>query len=201
MMKAMILVAGTGSRFGTSMPKCLLEVQNGERIMDAQLKALRSFVPIEDIVAVVGYKKEKIIDTYPDLTFVYNEEFATANNCKSLLKGLKRFRECDVLVLNGDVWLGPEVIRRVVQSTHSAIAVTTKRVADEEVKYRIDNKGYISELSKSVVGGLGEAIGVHKIRSNHVPALIQKLEDCHYSDIYEAGIEKLLNEISFRPVD
>ena len=50
-----------------------------------------------------------------------------------------------------------------MRADESFICVDTATVADEEVKYTLDADGYIRELSKTVVGGLGEAVG-HQLR-------------------------------------
>ena len=42
--------------------------------------------------------------------------------------------------------------------------MNTATVADEEVKYTVDPDGFILELSKQVVGGLGEAVGISVAR-------------------------------------
>ena len=49
------------------------------------------------------------------------------------------------------------------RADESFVCVDTTTVADEEVKYTLDDDGYIRELSKTVVGGLGEAVG-HQLR-------------------------------------
>lgn len=70
-MKAIILMAGIGKRLGRSLPKCLTELPNGETILDRQLRFLRSYV--DEIIAVVGFKKEIIMEVQPDILYVYNQ--------------------------------------------------------------------------------------------------------------------------------
>ena len=45
----------------------------------------------------------------------------------------------------------------------SFVTVNTAKVSDEEVKYTTDAEGYINELSKTVEGGLGEAVGINYV--------------------------------------
>ena len=65
----------------------------------------------------------------------------------------------------------------------------TNTVADEEVKYTLDADGYIAELSKTVVGGLGEAVGINYVSSADKATLIDHLAACGDQDYFERGIE------------
>ena len=76
-------------------------------------------------------------------------------------------------------------------------------VADEEVKYTVDELGHVRELSKTVVGGLGEAVGINLIGGKDKPALIRELDACEDQDYFERGIELAIQHdgISVTPVD
>ena len=200
-MKIIILAAGLGSRLGLGIPKALVPVDEQRSILDHQLAALTKFCPLENIYVVVGYRKEMIIDRYPDLTFVYNHRYLETNTSQSLLKALTRTVGSDTIWINGDVYFEPEVIRRVVEFPGSCIAVNTSRVADEEVKYTVDGRGYINQISKSVKNGLGEAVGVNKIAASDQQFLLHGLLQCGDNDYFEAGVERALSQISFAPVD
>ncbi len=63
-MKAIILMAGIGSRLGKSLPKCLAEIPGEETILGRQLRLLRPLV--DEIVGVVGFKKEIIMELHPE---------------------------------------------------------------------------------------------------------------------------------------
>lgn len=200
-MKVIILAAGLGSRLGKNIPKCLVEVRGGQSILDAQLSAITKYTEVENISIVVGYRKEMVMDRYPNLTYVYNENYENTNTAKSLLKALKRVRGNDALWMNGDVWFAPEAFRRVMDADTSCVAVNTSRVSDEEVKYRVDHLGAISHLSKSVTPALGEAVGINKVMAEDIEFLIESLGQCEAKDYFEAGIEKLIPEIPFYPID
>jgi choline kinase len=57
------------------------------------------------------------------------------------------------------------------------------------VKYTVDQEGWIRELSKSVVGGLGEAVGVNYVSAGDKPALLRRLAEVDDQDYFERGIE------------
>jgi choline kinase len=201
MTRAVILLAGMGSRLGRPHPKSLTPLVGGETILARQLRILRMFEL--DIWAVVGFKMDLIMEHAPDLLFAYNPEFDCTNTAKSLLTALKHVQGEDVLWLNGDVVFEPDLIERVLASSESAVAVDDARVADEEVKYTLNERGYIREISKKVAAPLGEALGVNLIKAAHVPAFRDKLAAVGDSDYFERAMELLIQEHGdvFRPVD
>jgi choline kinase len=76
-------------------------------------------------------------------------------------------------------------------------------VGDEEVKYTVDDRGFVRELSKTVAGGLGEAVGINLIGGKDKPALIRELDACEDQDYFERGIELAIahDGIEVTPVD
>jgi len=191
-MDIIILAAGMGSRLGSPFPKPLTILNTGKSIMLSQLDNLASVFPNDHVTAVVGFKKEMIMEAFPDLLFVYNNEFDVTNTSKSLLKALRKVRGTGALWLNGDVVFDARVLQKIkplIEKDKSFVCVNRSRVADEEVKYILDERGMIKELSKKVKNGLGEAVGINYIGSNDVKALVQRLYECDSNDYFERGIE------------
>jgi CDP-glycerol glycerophosphotransferase len=111
-----------------------------------------------------------------------------------------------VLWLNGDVVFDPAVLELALPSVladESFVCVDTNTVADEEVKYTLDGDGYIRELSKTVIGGLGEAVGINYVSTADKPTLIEHLAACDDQDYFERGIETAILDkgLRFRPID
>src|SRR4051794_205908 len=144
------------------------------------------------VTAVVGFKLDLVIEAMPDISFVYNEVYDSTNTSKSLLKALTLSQPGGVLWLNGDVVFDPRVLPLVqehIETGRSFVCVNTESVAEEEVKYTLDDEGYIKELSKGVVGGLGEAVGINYISAEEKPKLIRRLEEVGDQDYFERGLE------------
>ena len=76
-MKVIILAAGIGSRLGNSDPKPLTKLKNGESILFRQVEYLSEYIGINNIITVVGYKKILIMESFPNLMFVYNNYYDT----------------------------------------------------------------------------------------------------------------------------
>ncbi len=202
-MKAIILAAGIGSRLGRPVPKPLTMLDNGETIIGRQIAILKKFMSVHDIIIVTGFKKELIMEEHPELLFAYNNEYDTTNTSKSLLRGLaKADKNADCIWLNGDVVFQEEVVEQVLNFKKSCMAVHNRSTGDEEVKYRLSPNGSICEISKQVVNGLGEAVGINKICPEQIELLSNYLAMCKPDDYFEKGIEMAINEgLEIYPVD
>jgi choline kinase len=206
-MQVVILAAGMGTRLGRDHPKPLTPLQDGRTILERQLDGLRAVLGADvPITAVVGFRSEMIMRAAPDLTFAYNPDFATTNTSKSLLRALRSSRDGGVLWLNGDVVFDPAVLELTLpylNAEQSFVCVDTNTVADEEVKYTLDAHGFVRELSKTVVGGLGEAVGINYVSAADKPALIEHLGACDVQDYFERGMETAIQRdgVRFRPID
>jgi choline kinase len=197
-----ILAAGMGTRLARPLPKPLTELSDGRSIMKQQIDNMKfAFGETFRLMIVVGFKLEAIIERFPEATFVYNELYDQTNTSKSLLKALRASGDGGALWLNGDVVFDPEVLNRVIPeitADHSFVVVNTAKVSDEEVKYTLDGQGFINQLSKTVVGGLGEAVGINFVSSADKNALIKRLEQVGDQDYFERGIELGIEQDSLR---
>ena len=205
--QVVILAAGMGTRLARPLPKPLTELRDGRSIMKQQLDNLKSaFGETYRVLIVVGYKLEAIIERFPEATFVYNEYYDQTNTSKSLLKALRAAPDGGVLWLNGDVVFDPQVLNRVtplIEEDQSFVVVNTSKVSDEEVKYTLDLAGFIKELSKTVSGGLGEAVGINFVSGKDKSKLIERLEQVGEQDYFERGIELAieLDALKFKAVN
>lgn len=201
-MKAIILAAGIGSRLKNPFPKPLTPLYNGSSILRTQIENLKPYLDVNNIIIVIGFKKELLMEAASDLMFVYNEYFDTTNTAKSLLKGLSKVQNEDVLWLNGDVVFDHRVIKRVLAKKASCMAVNTAKVGEEEIKYTLNADGSIREVSKKLAGGLGEAIGINLVRAKDLEVFKGCLAGCTNRDYFEKGIEFAIEKgMKIYPVD
>lgn len=204
-MKIIILAAGIGSRLGNPAPKPLTVLQNGKSIMQMQIEQFSKYFNPDNIMVVVGFKKDLIMESFPELAYVYNTFFDTTNTSKSLLHALKKNKNQKVLWINGDVVFDENllsVLKPYVKKKQSFVVVNTAKVGEEEVKYTLEN-GYINKLSKSVQNALGEAVGINFIAKKDIKTLIKWLEKCGDNDYFERGIELAIENDGLKiiPVD
>jgi choline kinase len=202
-----ILAAGMGSRLGRALPKPLTELSDGRSIMRQQFDNIDyAFGGSARVTVVVGYKLEHIIDAFPEASFVYNEQYDQTNTSKSLMRALQASTTGGVLWMNGDVVFDPMALDRaasLVSRDQSFVSVNTATVSDEEVKYTTDAEGFIKELSKTVTGGLGEAVGINYISRSDKATLLRQLRKVADQDYFERAIELAIEQDGLRvePLD
>lgn len=205
--QVVILAAGMGTRLGKPWPKPLTQLSDGRSIMQQQIENVHNvFGDKARITVVVGFKLEMIMEAHPTASFVYNEVYDQTNTSKSLLKALRASQESGVLWLNGDVVFDHKVLERVadrIAADKSFVCVNTSATADEEIKYTVDTQGFIDELSKTVKGALGEAVGINFISSREKIDVITQLDACAEQDYFERGLELAIekNGLQMEPID
>ncbi len=202
-----ILAAGMGTRLGRPWPKPMTPLADGRSIMHQQMDNIAAVFGDRALVrVVVGFKHDLIMEHVPDATFVYNEDYDQTNTNRSLLKSLRSSPDGGMLWMNGDVVFDPAILTRLlpfIEADESVVAVNTAAVGEEEVKYTVDEHGYVHELSKTVTGGLGEAVGINYVSAADKPRLVARLAECQDGDYFERGIELAIDKDAarFRPVD
>ncbi len=202
--QAVILAAGMGTRLGKPWPKPLTPLVDGRTIMRQQMDNLeKAFGTDLRVMTVIGFKLELIIEAFPNVAYVYNENYDQTNTNRSLLKALRIASDGGVLWMNGDVVFDPAVLERakpLMDAGTSFICVNTSATAEEEVKYTVDADGYVALLSKTVENALGESVGINYISATDRANLIAGLEACADTDYFERGIEIAIEKVGMKVV-
>ena len=196
-MKVVILAAGMGKRLGTEIPKPLVKIHNEKTILDFQLDALSKVIGIENVIVVVGYKKELIMKKFPNLTFVYNSNYENTNMAKSLLLASKKIDD-DLLCINGDVYFDVKILDLILKRVNSCTIVNIKRCGEEESKYAINEDGFIKQISKSLNDHQGEALGITLIRKKDLNIFRNELQSITDHDFIDKAFDNLIRSSTFR---
>lgn len=202
-----ILAAGMGTRLGRPFPKPLTLLEDGRTILAQQLENIyEAYGADTKVQIVVGFKLDLILEAAPDVSFVYNERYDQTNTNRSLLKALRTSSAGPVVWMNGDVVFDPAILKRMqanIDADQTVIAVNTSAVSEEEVKYTVTADGTVNELSKTVMNGLGESVGINLIADKDKAKLINWLAQCDDQDYFERGIELAIEKDGLKvlPVD
>ena len=117
--KAVVLAAGKGTRMMTetnTMPK-VLRLACGKPLLYYVLKTLQ-FVPKEDTILVVGYRREDVIAAFPDYPHaVQDPQLGTGHAVRCAKAELEGF-DGTVLVCYGDMPLLKEEVYRGLLAEH-----------------------------------------------------------------------------------
>lgn len=193
-MKIVILAAGKGSRLGgKNLPKPLTTLSDGKSILQHQIESVERYFPRKDIILVVGYHKEAIMDAFDDLLFVYSPHYDLENTSKSLLRAVKKIDE-DMIWINGDVLFHPDILAQLITNRRNQMMVTIGKTGEEEVKYLSDASGKLTAVSKTVLNAQGEAVGINLMTGKNLALFQKHLEACKDTDYFERALEYCIKD-------
>lgn len=205
-MIAVILAAGMASRLRPltdDRPKCLLTV--GTRcLLQRTVDSIRD-AGIKKLVVVTGYRGEMIRDfltsRYADMeiSFIDNADYKTTNNIYSLWLTGKYVAGKDFILLDSDILFDGKIIKRLLDTPETCLAVNTHKLGEEEIKVIVDKEGKVEEISKvcSIEKAIGESVGIEKMLAGYSSALFAELDEMIGKEklvdiFYERAFERLI---------
>ncbi|MGH2755005.1 MAG: NTP transferase domain-containing protein [Actinomycetota bacterium] len=173
--RATILAAGRGVRMGGGTPKTLLPVDEGKGpLLRYILEGLQK-AAVTDLLVVTGHRAAEV-ETYvrerwdeDNLTFVRNMRYASWGNFHTVRVALDQSPGMDMLVVNSDIVVHPDVYRRVIDQRGDLILAVQRRQRLDDEDMRVHLKGNrVLGVSKSlpVVKSQGEYAGVSLLRDS-----------------------------------
>lgn len=143
--RAAILAAGRGVRMGGGTPKTLLPLDGHEPLLHYILEGLRTS-GITDILMVTGHRAGDIQSYVGEhgeglsVTYIHNARYASWGNFHSVRVALDQSPGSDVLVVNSDVIVQPEVYKRVTDTNGDLVLAVEKKLVldDEDMRVRLD---------------------------------------------------------------
>ena len=139
-MKAIIMAAGIGSRikdFTGEKPKSFLEINN-KSIIQHQIDTFKN-CGIQDIILVVGYKKE-CFDYFKGqgITIVYNPFYKSTNVLGSFWFAKDLIDE-PFIFSHADTYFEPQILSKLLESPGNNLAIDFKQCGEEEMKVIVEN--------------------------------------------------------------
>ena len=215
-LRAVVLAAGRGVRMGGARPKTLIPI-DGERpllhfILDGLAKS-----GVDDLLVVTGFGATEVQEYVTehwsgDATYVFNARWASWGNFHSVRMALEQSPGYDVLVVNCDVVVTPDVYKRTAESPGDLVLAVQRRPNLDEEDMRVELNGdRVMQVSKSVkkARSHGEYAGVSLVRSEAAAAYFRVATDWewdaktsgYYEDVYEATLDKVDTRAAFVRVD
>lgn len=180
--RAALLAAGRGVRMGGKHPKTLLPLdgksseggQTGETEGEPMLKYILDGLKqagVEDLLVVTGFMPGEIQsyvgENWGEATYVYNARYASWGNFHSVRVAVDQSPGYDLLVVNSDIVVSPDVFKRVVDKEGELVLAVQrrKRLDMEDMRVHLDKDrvlGVSKQLSRA--RGHGEYCGVSLLR-------------------------------------
>lgn len=164
-MVAVVLNSGKGSRLGSftqSIPKCMVEILNGQTILEYQLKLLMR-AGIQKVIITTGYLCEKLeshvkkLGLDLDIIFIENPQYESTNYIKSI-DFIPSIEE-DILLLHGDLIFEEKVLEKIMGSSTSSMVIdSTIPLPKKDFKAVINKEGRL------------KAVGIHYFNENSYSA-------------------------------
>jgi choline kinase len=206
-MKAVILAAGIASRLRpltNNTPKCLLKV--GDKIILEHTLENLIANNIFDVIIVTGYLENLVRsfvkERFPKLniTFIYNELYASTNNIYSLWLAKDELLDNDMLLMDSDIIFDKRIISELINSGYdNCLALKRHAVGAEEIKVKVDEKGRILEISKEVIlsEAVGESIGIELFKGSSLIELFKIIDrkiiiENKVNIFYEAAFQDMI---------
>lgn len=164
-MKALLLVAGRGTRMGIyseESPKSLLEVGGKPILLQIVDRIIAN--GIKDFVVIVGFQKEKIISLlkkeYPNANFKFieNPVYERTNTLYSMFLSKEELKSEDFVYFHADVLFNKNILKKLLSPEYKNAAVVEMHRESMEA-FGFD--GILTRISKKK-DAIGKALGIYK---------------------------------------
>ncbi|MGH2746856.1 MAG: NTP transferase domain-containing protein [Actinomycetota bacterium] len=202
-----ILAAGRGVRMGGARPKTLLPVAENESLLFYLLKGLKKS-GVDDLIVVTGYGPGEIGEYVAEhwgeenLQLVFNARYASFGNFHSVRMALDQSPGVDLLVVNSDIVVPPDVFTRVLDTAGDLVIAVERRYGldEEDMRVRVDGTRARSISKKlKLAHSHGEFCGVSLLRpaaAAHYADVASDVEwsgetSLYYEDVYDRILGRL----------
>ena len=204
--RAALLAAGRGLRMGGKQPKALIPLGEEEPMLHYVLNGLKA-AGIDDLLVVTGFGakeiEEFVTERWSDeVSFIFNARWASWGNFHTVRLAIDQSPGFDLLVINSDVVVTPNVFTRVTETTGDLVLAVQRRPRLDQEDMRVELDGdKIRQVSKHVkpARSHGEYAGVSLIRPSAARLYHEVATDWewradtdrYYEDVYAEILDRI----------
>jgi choline kinase len=205
--RAVVLAAGRGSRMGGEVPKTLIPINSREPLLYYILHGLK-ISGITDVMVVTGHRAADVEEHVAkhseglETSFIFNARYASWGNFHTVRLAIDQSPGFDLLVVNSDVVVPPDVYRRVLNTSGDLVLAIEQRLRLDEEDMRVGLRGdRIRAIGKNLKRALSHAEydGVSLLRPGaaRVYAEIstdlewQRETSVYYEDVYARMLDRV----------
>ena len=207
-MKAIILAAGLGSRFGRltkNNHKSLIKVGNLS-ILERLISQLEKY-EVKDINIICGHQKRKIDKKFSNYTTFFYPYYKTTNNLHTLYH-FKKLLDQDCIISFADIILDENILKDLIRSKKNiTLSVDRRKSRNETMKIDIVKKKLIY-LGNNPKIDSGNYIGIMKLKKKMMKKFIlamKKIKDSSKNQYFTEAFNYLINkksiEVNYRDVN
>lgn len=179
--RAALLAAGRGVRMGGGTPKTLLPVGERGPLLEYIVSGLQK-AGVNDLLVVTGHRAEEIQTAVTEawgetgLTFLRNMRYASWGNFHSVRVALDASPGMDLMVVNCDIVVHPDVYSRVMQKEGDLVLAVQR-------KQRLDAEDMCVQLQGDRVLGVSKHLAIGASHGEYAGvSLIRGVGHRHYID-------------------
>jgi choline kinase len=205
--RAVLLAAGRGIRMGGDQPKTLTPVGGNETLLHYILGGLR-IAGITDLLVVTGHARgdlqAAVIEEWgpENVTFIFNGRYASWGNFHSVRMAVDQSPGTDLLIVNSDVVVPPDIYRRVTAVQGDLVLAVQRREGLELEDMRVELRQHqVVAIGKhlKMVKSHGEYAGVSLLRPRAARLYAEICTDLewralttlYYEDIYANMLDRI----------
>lgn len=182
-----LLAAGIGRRMKHYGAKSLLDYDEA-KLIDHQLATIRQALPEAEIILVVGFKSQDIIDYVPDdVRIVENIRFEETNTVESLRLAINNSTRSNLLLIHGDMAFSKEAISFQGELENFMVIDKDKMIGNDKIGV-VHEDDKVVNLSYGLPVKWGQIVYLNQLVYSDVKRLCVTMGD--RSQVYE-----LLNEM------
>ena len=189
-MNFIVLASGRGSRLNKltkNKPKCLTVIKNKKTLLDY---IALNFNECKNIIITTGYRAHLIEKhlSNKNINYVRNKQFLKTNMVESLMLCKKKLKGNDLIIVYGDIYFDPKIIKKIKKLQGNAIAVNANWLQSWKHRYATLDK--IKEDAEDLIVSKGKVISIgNKIK--------KKLPKYQYMGIVKIEYKTFIKLIKF----
>lgn len=204
-MKALILNSGMGRRMGAltdEHPKCMTSISPEETILSRQLRQLAA-AGIREVLVTTGYFDRVLIDYCHSLKlplryeFVRNPLYDRTNYIYSIYCARQQL-EGDVLLLHGDLVFADSVLKEILATPESSVAVSTTLPLPEKDFKAILTDGRVTKVGIEFFENAVASQPLYKLLRRDWKVWLERIAEFCESNRRSCYAENAFNEVSDR---
>lgn len=205
-MTYIFMAAGKGSRLyplTLKYPKSLYKLDKNTTVLKRMITLLKRYDDDAKIIVVVGFMKEQIQGEIEGVTFITNPFYEVTNSIASLWFAKNYLDDEQVVLINGDIVMEEELIKKVVcQKTDKPIVLIDSSIKNDG-DYNVQvNEDRVLVMSKDLNEYYGEYTGVTKldrISANKLQECVAEMvENGMYDQWYENALVQMIFNTDFK---
>lgn len=202
-MTYIILAAGKGTKLQpltAKRPKSLYRIASEISILRYTIGSIRKIDPDAEIVLVVGFMSQQVVDDVADLNakIVFNPYYSVTGSMGSLWFARDFLQRENVSIINGDVVFSQEIVKDIICSHTDYPFVLVDSSFAGKGKYNVQTQNdRVCVMSNNLTEFYGAYASVSKLDAVTSRFLLEKVEEMVGEEMYDLFYEDALVQMIF----